>query len=39
MWSIANEPDTRPQGARNISRHWRKQRVNSTRRVRSPVSM
>ncbi|MFP1452075.1 glycoside hydrolase family 2 TIM barrel-domain containing protein [Escherichia coli] len=29
MWSIANEPDTRPQGARR-SRHWRKQRVNST---------
>ncbi|WP_407254631.1 glycoside hydrolase family 2 TIM barrel-domain containing protein [Escherichia coli] len=23
----------------NISRHWRKQRVNSTRRVRSPASM
>ncbi len=33
MWSIANEPDTRPQGAREYSRHWRKQRVNSTRRV------
>ncbi len=33
MWSIANEPDTRPQGHGNISRHWRKQRVNSTRRV------